>query len=30
VTEKLQTCELFFTSVRNLKPEEAQDKCKAD
>ncbi|MBG0838615.1 hypothetical protein [Ectopseudomonas toyotomiensis] len=29
VTEKLQTCELFFTSVRNLKPEEAAAKCKA-
>lgn len=29
VTEKVQTCELFFTSVRNLKPEEAAAKCKA-
>jgi hypothetical protein len=29
MTEKLQTCELFFTSVRHLKPEQAQDKCKA-
>jgi len=29
VTEKLQTCELFFTSVRNLKPEEAAAACKA-
>lgn len=29
VTDKLQTCELFFTSVRNLKPEEAQARCKA-
>lgn len=29
VTDKLQTCELFFTSVRNLKPEQAQAKCKA-
>lgn len=29
VTGKLQTCELFFTSVRNLKPEEAAAKCNA-
>jgi len=29
VTETQQTCELFFISVRNLKPEEAQAKCKA-
>jgi hypothetical protein len=29
MTEKLQTCELFFTSVRHLKPEQAQGKCKA-
>jgi hypothetical protein len=29
VTEKVQTCELFFTSVRNLKPEAAAAKCKA-
>lgn len=29
VTEKPQTCELFFTSVRKLKPEQAQAKCKA-
>ena len=28
VTQKLQTCELFFTSVRNLKPEEAAAACK--
>jgi hypothetical protein len=27
VTEKLQTCELFYTSVRNLTPEAAQAKC---
>ena len=27
VTEKLQTCELFYTSVRNLAPEAAQAKC---
>lgn len=29
VTDKLQTCELFFVSVRNLKPEDAEAKCKA-
>ncbi|VXC89542.1 conserved hypothetical protein [Pseudomonas sp. 8Z] len=27
VTNKLQTCELFYTTVRNLKPEEAEAKC---
>lgn len=27
VTDKLQTCELFYTSVRNLTPEAAQAKC---
>lgn len=29
VTDKLQTCELFFVSVRKLKPEDAEAKCKA-
>ncbi|MGG2397652.1 hypothetical protein ACJRW5_12010 [Pseudomonas sp. SH1-B] len=29
VTEKLQTCELFFITVRNLKPEAAESTCKA-
>lgn len=29
VTDKLQTCELFFVSVRKLKPEEAEAKCTA-
>lgn len=29
VTDKLQTCELFFVTVRNLKPEEAEAKCKS-
>lgn len=28
VSDKLQTCELFFVSVRKLKPEEAEAKCK--
>ncbi|WP_347902030.1 hypothetical protein [Pseudomonas purpurea] len=27
VTDKVKTCELFFTSVRNLTPEEAQTQC---
>lgn len=27
VTQQLQTCELFYTSVRNLSPEAAQAKC---
>ena len=27
VTRKEQTCELFFTSVRNLTPEQANTKC---
>ena len=27
VTDKLQTCELFYISVRKLKPEEAEAKC---
>ncbi|WP_397449837.1 hypothetical protein [Pseudomonas sp. NA-150] len=27
VTNKVQTCELFYTSVRNLKPEDAKAKC---
>jgi hypothetical protein len=27
VTRKEQTCELFYTSVRNLSPEEANAKC---
>ncbi|EJO93047.1 hypothetical protein A471_15630 [Ectopseudomonas mendocina DLHK] len=29
VTDKMQTCELFFVTVRNLKPEEAEAKCKS-
>lgn len=29
VTDKVQTCELFYTSVRNLTPPEAQAKCSA-
>ncbi|MEO4048708.1 hypothetical protein AAFN46_16640 [Pseudomonas sp. CAU 1711] len=27
VTDKVQTCELFYTSIRNLTPEQAQAKC---
>jgi hypothetical protein len=27
VTRKEQTCELFYTSVRNLTPEQANAKC---
>lgn len=27
VTNKVQTCELFYTSVRSLTPEQAQAKC---
>ncbi|QKE62738.1 hypothetical protein HNE05_04980 [Aquipseudomonas campi] len=27
VTQKVQTCELFYTSIRNLTPEQAQAKC---
>ena len=29
VKDKLQTCELFYITVRKLKPEEAEAKCKA-
>ncbi|CAE6907413.1 hypothetical protein ACI2KX_06965 [Ectopseudomonas khazarica] len=29
VTDKQQTCELFFITVRNLKPEDAKAQCKA-
>ncbi len=27
VTDKVQTCELFYTSIRNLTPPQAQAKC---
>ena len=27
VTEQLQTCELFYTSIREMTPDEAQTKC---
>ncbi|MGH8352321.1 MAG: hypothetical protein ACRERY_02140 [Pseudomonas sp.] len=29
LSDKLQTCELFYTSIRNLTPEQAQAKCEA-
>lgn len=29
ITDKLQTCELFFVSVRKLQPEQAAAKCRA-
>ncbi|GLR15129.1 hypothetical protein GCM10007907_39190 [Chitinimonas prasina] len=29
VTDKVQTCELFYTSIRNLTPQQAQAKCQA-
>jgi hypothetical protein len=29
VSDKLQTCELFYTSIRSLTPEQAQTKCAA-
>jgi hypothetical protein len=29
VTDQVQTCELFYTSIRNLTPEQAQAKCSA-
>jgi hypothetical protein len=27
VTQKVKTCELFYTSIRNLTPEQAVAKC---
>lgn len=30
VTDKVQTCELFYTSIRNLTPEQAAAKCETD
>jgi hypothetical protein len=27
VTQKVKTCELFYTSIRNLTPEQATAKC---
>lgn len=29
VTDKLQTCELFYVTVRKLKPQDAEAKCKS-
>jgi hypothetical protein len=29
VTDQLQTCELFYVSVRKRKPEDAEAKCQA-